>query len=218
MVNRAHGAERALGGILRFLRSDWSLRWLDICSCTDASEKCFAFAVREGCRVLASEVGRVSERPRFRKSSSDGRWRLHSLGLEDAWSHFGHGLGFTAKDAEVAVSVWKKRMLSSSWSCIRDGIVHLYASGSRMRLCHGNCSWFCWQIVSISSMGRDQRFGCRGFPLLDTAVPPWATMLRGKERTSAVDASSSHGNQTSSKETSGGSGGGASFFHGSFPG
>ena len=33
------------GGILCLFRSDWSLRWLDVCICTDASEKWFAFAV-----------------------------------------------------------------------------------------------------------------------------------------------------------------------------
>ena len=51
--------QRAFGGIFCLLRSDWSLRWLDVCICTDASEKGFAFAVHEGCSELASEVGRV---------------------------------------------------------------------------------------------------------------------------------------------------------------
>ena len=53
--------QNAFGGILCLLRSDWSLRWLDVCICTDASEMGFAFASREGCRELASEAGRVSE-------------------------------------------------------------------------------------------------------------------------------------------------------------
>ena len=73
------------------------------------------------------------------------------------------------------------------------------------------CVWFTYEIVSRKLQlvllagrfnlihGQGPEVWCRGFPLLDTAVPPWATMLRGKERTSAVDASSSHGNQTSSK-------------------
>ena len=30
---------RAFEGILRLFRSDWSLRWLDVCICTDAPEK-----------------------------------------------------------------------------------------------------------------------------------------------------------------------------------
>ena len=64
-----HLEQGAFGGILCLLRSDWSLRWLDVCTCTDASEKGFAFAVREGCREQASEVGRVTERTRFRSSS-----------------------------------------------------------------------------------------------------------------------------------------------------
>ena len=34
---------RAFGGILCLFRSDWSLRQLDVCICTDASEKGFAF-------------------------------------------------------------------------------------------------------------------------------------------------------------------------------
>ena len=36
-------------------------------------KKGFAFAVREGCRELASEVGRVSERTRFKSSSRSVR-------------------------------------------------------------------------------------------------------------------------------------------------
>ena len=34
-----HLEQRAIGRILCFLRSEWSLRWLDACICTDASEK-----------------------------------------------------------------------------------------------------------------------------------------------------------------------------------
>ena len=34
-----HVEQRAFGGILCLLRSDRSLRWLDVCICTDASEK-----------------------------------------------------------------------------------------------------------------------------------------------------------------------------------
>ena len=41
-------------------RTFGSLRWLDVCICTDASDKGFAFAVRERCRELGSEDGRVS--------------------------------------------------------------------------------------------------------------------------------------------------------------
>ena len=52
--------QRAFGGILCLLRSDRSLRWLDVCICADASEKGSAFAVREGRCELASEVGGVS--------------------------------------------------------------------------------------------------------------------------------------------------------------
>ena len=71
--------QRAFGGILCLLSSDWSLRWLDVCICTDASEKGFAFAVREGCRELASEVERVSERTRFKRSSRSVRARSPAL-------------------------------------------------------------------------------------------------------------------------------------------
>ena len=67
--------QRACGGILCLLRSDWSLRWLDVCVCADPSEKCFAFAVREGCRELASEVGRFSEQTRFERTSKSIRAR-----------------------------------------------------------------------------------------------------------------------------------------------
>ena len=67
--------QRASGGILCLLLSNWSLRWLDVCMCTNASEKGFAFAVREGCRELASQVGRVSERTRFKSSSRSIRAR-----------------------------------------------------------------------------------------------------------------------------------------------
>ena len=65
VVDCTHGT----GSILYLLRSDWSLRWFDVCICTDASEKCFSFAVRVGCRELASEVGRASERTKFMRSS-----------------------------------------------------------------------------------------------------------------------------------------------------
>ena len=58
--------------ILCLLRSDWSLRWLDVCICTDASEKSFAFAVREGYRELASEVGRVDKFKRCSRSIVPG--------------------------------------------------------------------------------------------------------------------------------------------------
>ena len=61
--------QRAVGGILCLLCSDWGLRWLDVCIFTYASGMGFAFAVREGCRELASEVGRVSERTRFKRRS-----------------------------------------------------------------------------------------------------------------------------------------------------
>ena len=44
-----------------------------------ASEKGFTFAVREGCRELASEVGRVSERRRFKRSSRSIRARSRAL-------------------------------------------------------------------------------------------------------------------------------------------
>ena len=40
-------------GIICLLRSNWSPRWLDVGTCTDASEKGFAFVVREGCREFA---------------------------------------------------------------------------------------------------------------------------------------------------------------------
>ena len=68
----------AFGGILCLLRSDRSLRWLDGI-CTDASEKGIALAVREGCRELASEVGRVSEWTRFKNSSRSIRAKSRAL-------------------------------------------------------------------------------------------------------------------------------------------
>ena len=37
-VNGAHGTE-SIGRIICLLRSDWCLRWLDVCVCTDASGK-----------------------------------------------------------------------------------------------------------------------------------------------------------------------------------
>ena len=67
------------GGIYCLLRSDLSLRWLDVCTCTDASEKGFAVAVREGRRELAAEVVRVSERTRFKTSSKTIRARTRAL-------------------------------------------------------------------------------------------------------------------------------------------
>ena len=61
------------------LRSDWSSRWLDVCIGTDASEKGFEFAVRSRCHELASEVGRVRERTRFKRSSRFVRARSRAL-------------------------------------------------------------------------------------------------------------------------------------------
>ena len=73
--------QRAFGGILCLLRSNWSLRWLDVCISTDPSEKCVVSVVREVCRELASEVGRVSERTRFNRSSRSVRARSRALRL-----------------------------------------------------------------------------------------------------------------------------------------
>ena len=75
MVNRAFGTK----SIFCLLRSNWSLRWLHVCICSDASEKGFAFAVRDGCRELAAELGRVSERIRFWNSSSSIGARSRAL-------------------------------------------------------------------------------------------------------------------------------------------
>ena len=77
--DREHMGQRALGNILCLLRSDWSLLWLDVSICTDASEKGCAFAVREECRELASEGCRVSERTRFKWSSKCIRARSRAL-------------------------------------------------------------------------------------------------------------------------------------------
>ena len=85
MVNRAQEAE-SIREDLCLLRSDWSLRWLDVCICTDASAKGFAFAVRRGCRELASEVGRVSERARFKRSRANTLQRTLNI-FYIAFSH-----------------------------------------------------------------------------------------------------------------------------------
>ena len=95
MVNRAQGTE-GIWGIQCLLRSDWSLRWLDVCICTDASEKGFVFAVREGCHELASEVGRVSERTSCKRSARSIRARslcasLHGTGVLFGVFKFGRG-------------------------------------------------------------------------------------------------------------------------------
>ena len=65
--------QRALGRILCLLRSHWSLRCLDVC------KRGFAFAVRDGCRELASESGRASERTRLKSSSRSVRARSCAL-------------------------------------------------------------------------------------------------------------------------------------------
>ena len=58
--------QRDFGGFPCPFRSDRNLRWLDVCIFADAPKKGFAFAVRGGCRDLASEVGRGQ---RFERSS-----------------------------------------------------------------------------------------------------------------------------------------------------
>ena len=74
----------------------FGLRWLDVCTCTDASEEGFVFADREGCRELASEVGRVSERTKFKRSSRSIRDRscaIRSIAPDVVlgWFKFGRG-------------------------------------------------------------------------------------------------------------------------------
>ena len=78
MVHGAYGTKSIWEEFLYLLR-DWSLRWLDADFCTDASEKGFTFAVREGCRELASEGGRVTQRTRFKRSSRSIRARSRAL-------------------------------------------------------------------------------------------------------------------------------------------
>ena len=85
VVNCAHGT-KSIRGIPCLFRSDWSLRMLDFRICTDASEKWFAFTVREGCREQASEVGRVSERTRLKRSSRSIRARSRALRVVLEWS------------------------------------------------------------------------------------------------------------------------------------
>ena len=78
--------QRAFGGILCLFRSDWGLRWLDVCICTDASEKGFAFVVREGCRKLASVVS--SSRQASREASGPsvpGHVRFAPSRRESTW-------------------------------------------------------------------------------------------------------------------------------------
>ena len=71
--------QRAFGRIRGLLRSAQSLGWLDVCICTDAAEKRFALAAREGCRERGSEDGQVSERTRFQRSSRSIRARTRAL-------------------------------------------------------------------------------------------------------------------------------------------
>ena len=78
MVNCAYGTKSMWENLMSSPQC-WSLRWLGVCICTDASEKGCALAVREGCRELASEVGRVAERTRFKRSSMSIGARSHAL-------------------------------------------------------------------------------------------------------------------------------------------
>ena len=93
--------QRAFGGILCLLHSNWSLRCASV---KMHRRKGFAFAVREGCRELASEVGRVSERTGFKRRSKSIRARSHALrfiALDVALDISGSG--------EDAVSLSQKR-------------------------------------------------------------------------------------------------------------
>ena len=81
-VSGEHGQPPGTNGIrvriLCLFRSDSSLRWLDVCICLDASEKGFAFAVREGCRELRKLV--VSRNgTKFERRSRSIRARSHAL-------------------------------------------------------------------------------------------------------------------------------------------
>ena len=77
--------QKVFDDILCLFRSDWSLRWLDVCIDTDASEKDSAFAFLEGCRVLASEVERVSEGTRFKRSFAKSGWSVNAVLVSWEW-------------------------------------------------------------------------------------------------------------------------------------
>ena len=97
---------RSFGGILCLLCSDRSLRWLDVCICTDASGKGFAFAVREGCRELVAEVGRVSEQTKVQETlqvhpSHDTCASLHRAGSQFGVFKFGRRRGVACPEREL---------------------------------------------------------------------------------------------------------------------
>ena len=71
VVDTAHGTESVQRHSVSPLQC--------VCICADAMEKGFAFAVREWCCELPSEVGRVSERMRFKRSSRSVRARSRAL-------------------------------------------------------------------------------------------------------------------------------------------
>ena len=70
--NCAFGAKRVFGVVIGVCAGL-------TCTCRIASEKGFAFAVREGCRELVAEVGQVSVRTRLTRSSRSVRARSRAL-------------------------------------------------------------------------------------------------------------------------------------------
>ena len=83
--------QKAFGEILCVLRSDWSLIWLDVCICTDASEKGFSFTVLQDVvslprKLAGSWSGQgsreapgpfVPDRVRFALSRQMSAWSVH---------------------------------------------------------------------------------------------------------------------------------------------
>ena len=79
MVNCAYGTKEYLGKSYVFSAVSGDLAGLTLASVRMPSEEGLAVAVREGCRELAWEVGRVSERPWFKRSSRSIRARSRAL-------------------------------------------------------------------------------------------------------------------------------------------
>ena len=109
MVNRARGTESMLENLCP-LRSEWSLRPLEVRICTDASE--MGFAVREGCRELASVVGRVSEPTRCKSSSRSNRARSRALR-----SIAPHVVVECSSSEEAEVPLARRGVARTFWKC-----------------------------------------------------------------------------------------------------
>ena len=175
---------RAFSGLMPLLVADWSRPWNSVVTVSDASEEGFGVCASSWNSQATGDVGRVSERDRFRRvgAHSARESALHSAGFvrDEASGKWAEGLleseeylqlsGWDLKPdfPEVPVS----RLQAQDWSTVRQGpwrrsehIVHLEARAlvkSMEFLVHDTEASHCRQLLLVDSMSASLAFDrCR---------------------------------------------------------